>query len=65
MSMRYELRDKLTGVTYMEVCKTDIKTAAMWLRDAALFYQERAIKPKEEWRATQMRKLSYKLYKML
>lgn len=45
----------------MEVSKTDMRTAARWLRDAALFYKERAVKPKEEWRATQMKKLSDKL----
>lgn len=49
----------------MEVSKTDIRTAARWLRNAALFYQGKAQKPKEEWRATQMRKLSDKLFKLL
>lgn len=49
----------------MEVTKTDVENAARWLRDAASFYGERATKPKEEWRATLMRKLSNKLFKML
>jgi len=49
----------------MEVCKSDIRKAAKWLKDAALFYQDKAQKPKEEWRATQMRKLSDKLFKLL
>jgi len=49
----------------MEVSKTDIRTAARWLRDSALFYQDKAQKPKEEWRATQLRRLSDKLFKLL
>lgn len=47
------------------VCKTDVKKAARYLQDAAIFYKARATKPKEEWRAEQMKKLGRKLEETL
>ena len=49
----------------MDVCKTDLQTAARLLRDAATIIQARARSAREADKARQMMKLSKKLTKKI
>lgn len=49
----------------MDVCKTDIRTAARLLRDAATYIAARATTAREADKARQMMKLSKKLTKKI